>query len=92
MKTKHTKGEWIYSSYSNFDYGVYSMEGDSSDIALVRDRGVDGEAEANANLIAVAPELLDACIDILRILELNKTNTNLYQRNKLISLINKATE
>lgn len=58
MKTKHTKGNWVYQKYST-DYGVYSETGNGRDIALVREYGSDEEAEANAKLIAAAPELLE---------------------------------
>lgn len=49
------------------------------------------EVEANAKLIACAPEMIETLIDILRILELKPSNDNLYQRNKIKSLIKKAT-
>ena len=58
MKTKFTKGNWILSKYSPTDFGVHSDEGRGNDIALVR--GSDEEAEANAKLIAAAPEMLEA--------------------------------
>ena len=47
----------------------------------------DGE---QANLIASAPELIEALTDVLRILNLEPTYDNLYQRNKIEALINKA--
>ena len=50
------------------------------------------EQTANAKLIASAPDVLDCCIDILRILELKPNYVNLYQRNKLKRAIKKATE
>ena len=57
METKHTKGDWMYTKYSNDDIGVYSETGDGRDVALVRDYNNE-ETEANAKLIAAAPELL----------------------------------
>ena len=63
METKHTKGEWVYNKYTPCDYGVYSTEGRGNDIALVR--GSDDEAEANTKLIAAAPDLLNACIELI---------------------------
>lgn len=50
----------------------------------------DGSEKQIANLIASAPELLDALADVLRILNLEPTYENLYQRNKIEALINKA--
>ena len=58
---KPTAGEWMYSKYNNIpgDYGVYSLEENGSDIAIVRGRGNDEETLANAKLISSAPELLE---------------------------------
>jgi len=89
MERKYSQGEWCYAKYTPCDYGVHSLVGDGRDIALVR--GDSEEAEANAKLITHAPELLHCCIDTLRILELNPTNDNLYQRNKLTMAIQNAT-
>lgn len=50
----------------------------------------DGSDKQIANLIAIAPELLEALADVLRILNLEPTYDNLYQRNKIEALINKA--
>jgi len=59
---KITKGEWTYSKYEPYDYGVYSEEGDGRDIALVRSKKDEEESVANAKLIAAAPELLKALL------------------------------
>ena len=60
---KHTKGEWDVSKHGNNDsFGVYA-EGQGNDIAIVKgDNEEGGEGEANARLIAAAPELLEALI------------------------------
>lgn len=58
METKFTKGNWIFSKYEPTDFSVHSEEGSGNDIALVR--GSKEETEANAKLIAAAPELLAA--------------------------------
>ena len=56
MELKHTPGPWAYGATAgNHDFAVYSeSEGTGRDIALVRDFD-----EANAKLIAAAPEMLD---------------------------------
>jgi hypothetical protein len=48
----HTKGPWTYEMYENFV--VY---GQNDEICELR----EGDQEANARLIAAAPDLLDAC-------------------------------
>ena len=71
METKHTKGEWAlrnpiaeYNAYSNMwccaiQYG--------EDIGQMIFGKTKEEAEANAKLIAAAPELLEALIEVVRI-------------------------
>lgn len=59
METKHTKGDWNVSKTVN-DYAIHT-EGSPKDLALVYEysRGIPKEeAEANAKLIAAAPDLL----------------------------------
>lgn len=53
---KITKGNWLYSKYTPYDYGVYSdcKEREGRDIALVRDYANDEETLANAELITEA--------------------------------------
>jgi hypothetical protein len=57
---EHTPAPWATTRYSN-DFGVYpeNEQRRGQDVALVR--GDDSEAEANARLIAAAPDLLEAC-------------------------------
>ena len=89
METKFTKGEWNTCKYSPCDYGVYAnYDIRKGDIALVRGDGE--EAEANLKLIASAPKLLECLIDMLRVMELNPTKENLYQRNKIERAIREA--
>jgi len=86
METKFSTGTW-----HSHDGQIYPEQtGQTICLIPYYDNGNE-EQQANAKLIAVAPQLLDACIDTLRILNLNPTNDNLYQRNKLTSLINQAT-
>lgn len=63
MKTQHTAGPW--SIYNDADSGkdAYGIEaftetGSTKGIAILMNRGFE-EAEANARLIAAAPELLE---------------------------------
>jgi hypothetical protein len=73
MKTKHTQGKWIVGhteraedSFNDPDTIIQEItEQDGSFIACVNDRH---EAEANARLIASAPELLEACKNALQCL------------------------
>ena len=89
METKFTNGEWCACRYSPVDYGIYTnSDTREGDIALVR--GDDEEAEANMKLIASAPKLLECLIDMLRVMELNQTKENLYQRNKIERAIREA--
>lgn len=74
MNTKHTPGPWSYStSHSGWSYTINIHQADDaeytpewSDVAFCT---CDGERkqiqEANARLIAAAPELLDALIAVL---------------------------
>ena len=56
MHETHTPGPWIYKGTAGqHDYAVYA-EATGRDVALVRDFD-----EANARLIAAAPDLLAAC-------------------------------
>lgn len=69
MSTKHTKGPWVWSDkFKTFDnerntwsllgeggYGILSCDGDANSPQCL---GASGEA--NARLIAAAPELLEA--------------------------------
>lgn len=71
MKFRHTPGPWIYDIHEHSFYIFTAAEmdmvadGDPDDVGIARMRGVgrgadDAEQEANARLIAAAPELYDA--------------------------------
>lgn len=96
MKTNHTQGEWVL--IDNNPKDLLIRQGKKGFVIAEVTTGVAQfignreEADANARLIAAAPELLNCCIDMLRILELNPTYDNLYQRNKISHAIEKATQ
>ena len=97
MEKKFTKGKWIVSDDTGECYLVKSDDGGL--IAFVYDGDIDEEAihmdvvEANAKLIAAAPELLEALIKMCDFHEKNATwdkGNNGYYKAKQI--IKKATE
>lgn len=60
---KHTSGQWVASpEENNNEWGIVS---DKWGIAICADAPGDGTAEANARLIAAAPELLDALCNLI---------------------------
>jgi hypothetical protein len=75
MKTKHTAGPWKFhasqateDTYHHYVQGRAVSDGRTVDIALIYPIDDDGqkgaESEANALLIATAPELLAALIEL----------------------------
>lgn len=89
METKHTKGEWIVDKSIAYTY-IRIPNGES--VAMINNlegsNGVQKENEANAKLIAAAPELLDVCIDALSHHQGRKSIIG----NKLREVIKKATK
>ena len=73
MEKKFTEGNWNVSDDTSECYLVKSDDGGL--IAFVYDGDIDDEAihmdvvQANAKLIAAAPELLDACIKLAEYIE-----------------------
>jgi hypothetical protein len=70
IETKHTPGPWIYSGPASSE--VYGYRGHYQDTpqTVAKVSGYwDGEAEANARLIAAAPELLEALRGLLKCCE-----------------------
>ena len=67
-QVKHTPGPWesMVSSHDRnqkpLSYGIHAIGKSSRWIAQIEfESGVDNEDDANARLIAAAPELLEAC-------------------------------
>jgi len=84
MESKHTKGEWNYClnwDDKSIEIGTFELE----NIALVS-RAYD-EAEANAKLIAAAPEMFD---ELVKIMETYDKGTETYIR--VTELLTKITE
>lgn len=94
METKHTKGEWeVTNQYPN---GLSSLaehieiKSEQWSIAAVFTDGESKEeAEANAKLIAAAPELLEALICMMKA---NPMFVDICIINKCNNAIKKATE
>jgi len=60
----HTPGPWTITTHGN-QYGI--IWGAERGVAVIRD--LKGETEANANLIAAAPELLEVLENLVRCLQ-----------------------
>lgn len=68
MKTKHTPGPWVTTPEPNRkEWGV---DAGPWGIATCADAPGEGSAEANARLIAAAPELLEAAHDAIECIEI----------------------
>jgi len=67
MQINHTTGQW-YAKKGTHDWHVASQTGTGNDIALVREYKPE-EAEANATLIAAAPEMYKALQAIVALVE-----------------------
>lgn len=101
METKHTKGEWTFrefpkdsNGYINIDFpkGFICIYGGCID-EMSSEEEVNNhiiEAEANAKLIAAAPELLEALINLEQFLTPRDKASNTWLKAKQV--IKKATE
>jgi len=83
---KHTPGPWVAEKSRNFDGWCVQKKPD--DITIANVIGYPKEVEANAYLIATAPELLGACKDVLKALTSYKISE--YSRSLLKQVIAKA--
>lgn len=61
----HSLGPWQHNKYNGED-SIYSWDGIKIAIPEMWTEDEQGESEANARLIAAAPELLEACKEIVR--------------------------
>ena len=80
---KHTKGKWTSSHISEFEFDIIDENGRT--ISTVTNWN---EQEANANLIASAPEMLKALKDSLFVLREHRIEES--RQNELWDLIAKA--
>ena len=80
---KHTKGKWTASHISEFEFDIIDENGRT--ISTVTNWN---EQEANANLIASAPEMLKALKDSLFVLREYRIEES--RQNELWALIAKA--
>ncbi|MFL1527877.1 hypothetical protein [Pseudomonas sp. O230] len=64
METKHTPGPWSYwSGYNPLDKIEAQVTAEDGDIVIASYNHLIAEGEANAKLMAAAPELLGALIE-----------------------------
>ncbi len=64
--SKHTKGPWTASGFDEEYTDQINIKGDGFYVAAAIWMGNPGEQEANARLIAAAPELLEALEAVLQ--------------------------
>ena len=89
MSETHTPGPWYAIEYAGM-WGIQSVDEYSQDNNLL-DMENDDRAEANAKLIAAAPDLLEALINVFEHAKLI-INDNHSDYKAAISAIKKATE
>lgn len=89
METKHTKGEWTATQTSISDSnGVIA----TTYVNTVKRYIGKQEVEANAKLIAAAPDLLEALNDLVSWANIKDGSNYKYLRDNAINAIKKATE
>ena len=102
MKTKHTQSEWILNTqidmelYKVVDLLVFTYENNdkSKPFAICRIHGESTEeGQANAKIIAAAPDMLEALIQVRNYFgENDKTTSEHYMFSIADKAIKKATE
>lgn len=101
MKTKHTKGTWAVQENTVLKDGSYVIKSGNTLIGFASDSDTlsKDETEANAKLIAAAPELLEALKRANATMKLLKGTNKLHKDDLLLvaieraeSAIKKATE
>jgi hypothetical protein len=66
METKHTPGPWSYwSGYNPYDKVEAQVTAEDGDVVVASYNHLIAEGEANAKLMAAAPDLLAALIPFL---------------------------
>lgn len=89
LKTKHTKGPWV--AHRGIDYCQVS----APDGLVHTVSHADDESEANARLIAAAPELLAACYHAETVMMIVMPRSDIAEyretRRELTAAIRKAT-
>ncbi len=58
---EHTPGPWEYEGTDLRSHFPFAVKAGADPVAKVEDFGTSGTPEANARLIAAAPELLEVC-------------------------------
>ena len=78
--TSHTPGPWKHSSFQVWAQGKAGNTFGTLVASLRRSPATDAVAEADANLIAAAPELLSAAQDVVKMLDMGQWTTAQYSR------------
>lgn len=90
---KHTKGEWKWINQTTQSGDYYKVTGEAVSVCNITTRD-SKQAEANAKLIAAAPELLEACEQAFNMCDMLRMPTESDLKNMatfLKAAINKAT-
>ena len=97
-KAKHTPGPWKICEYSWSDTGIYPNGENSWPVCKLNiyqateetQSKLESIMDANARLIATAPELLEMCKSCAEDLAFSKENCDKELRQQLLSVIAKA--
>lgn len=92
MKTKFTKGKWIYNGATDIKVATEylnekgEIKNGFTHIANVSHLMEDSERKANAKLITAAPELLHACNELIELLHFHGYDnaTEIYKAKEII--------